>query len=260
MSTYPLFLKFSALTSLVCKILLKSLNHILDASTPYSLFKSYVESYSSFIGIVKFGWGSSLVDPEFDLKKDLLDSLNIPCIPGGTLFEYFYHRNDIDTYINFVRQNRFQWIELSRGTVSIPDNEYHDLVNRLSHEFNVMSEIGFKSADRSDLMTDSDWLVACQQSLAAGAKLLVLEARESGSAGVVDKNGDIKSSMLNHLASVISIESILFEAPVKQLQVHFIKEFGSLVNLGNISLQNVLPVIALRQNLRSETLILSSST
>ena len=239
---------------------MKSLNHILDASTPYNLFKSYVESYASFIGIIKFGWGSSLVDPEFELKKDLLDNLGIPCVPGGTLFEYFYHRNDIEAYINFVRQNRFQWIELSRGTVTIPDSEYHDLVNNLSDEFNVMSEIGFKSADRSDLMSDSDWLDACQQSLAAGAHLLVLEARESGSAGVVDKNGNIKSSMLNYLASVIGIESILFEAPVKQLQVHFIKEFGSLVNLGNISLQNILPVIALRQNLRSDTLILSASS
>lgn len=239
---------------------MKSLNHILDASTPYNLFKSYVESYASFIGIVKFGWGSSLVDPEFDLKKDLLDNLGIPCVPGGTLFEYFYHRNDVEAYINFVRQNRFQWIELSRGTVTIPNTEYHDLVNNLSDEFNVMSEIGFKSADRSDLMSDSDWLDACQQSLAAGADLLVLEARESGSAGIVDKNGNIKSSMLNHLVSVIGIESILFEAPVKQLQVYFIKEFGSLVNLGNISLQNILPVIALRQNLRSDTLILSASS
>ena len=238
---------------------MKSLNHILDASTPYSLFKSYVESYSSFIGIVKFGWGSSLVDPEFNLKKNLLDNLGIPCLPGGTLFEYFYLRNDVNAYIDFLRQNNFKWVELSRGTISIPDSEYHSFLNLFSQEFNVMSEVGYKSPDRSDSMSDSDWLEGCQLSLAAGAKLIVLEARESGSAGVVDKNGDIKSSMLDYLTSFIDSESILFEAPIKSLQVYFIKKFGPRVNLGNISLQNILPIMALRQNLRSDTLILPNS-
>lgn len=238
---------------------MNSLNHILDASTPFNLFKSYVESYSSFIGIIKFGWGSSLVDPEFSLKKNLLDNLDIPCLPGGTLFEYFYLRDDVNAYIKFLRQNNFEWVELSRGTISIPDSEYHNLVNMFSQEFNVMSEIGYKSADRSDLMSDSDWLEGCQLSLAAGAKLIVLEARESGSAGIVDKNGDIKSSMLDYLTSIIDPESILFEAPVKPLQVYFIKKFGPLVNLGNISLQSILPIVALRKNLRSDTLIIPNS-
>ena len=114
---------------------MNSLNHILDASTPFNLFKSYVESYSSFIGIIKFGWGSSLVDPEFSLKKNLLDNLDIPCLPGGTLFEYFYLRDDVNAYIKFLRQNNFEWVELSRGTISIPDSEYHNLVNMFSQEF-----------------------------------------------------------------------------------------------------------------------------
>jgi len=71
---------------------MKSLNHIIDASTPYSIFKAYISSYSKYVGILKFGWGSLLIDPEFEEKKRLLDQYKIKSTPGGTLFEYFYQR------------------------------------------------------------------------------------------------------------------------------------------------------------------------
>ena len=233
---------------------MKALNHIVDGSSPFTVFKSYVESYHAFIGIVKFGWGSCVIDPEFSLKKGMLEDLGIPCTPGGTLFEYFYLQNNIEKYLHFLRQNSFEWIEISRGTVEIPDSEYYDLVHRFSTEFYVMSEVGFKSAALSDQMTDLDWLQSCQLSIGAGAKLVILEARESGTAGVVGENGEVKTSMLNFLASNFDVESILFEAPVKSLQAHLINNFGSSVNLGNLSLQSILPVMALRNNLRAETL------
>jgi len=36
-------------------MIMKSLNHIIDASTPYSIFKAYIDSYSEYIGLLKFG-------------------------------------------------------------------------------------------------------------------------------------------------------------------------------------------------------------
>ena len=83
---------------------------------------------------------------------------------------------------------------------------------------------------------------------------MILEARESGAAGVVGGNGEIKTPMLNSLASNFEVESILFEAPVKSLQANLINNFGSRVNLGSLSLQSILPLMALRNNLRQETL------
>ena len=117
-----------------------------------------------------------------------------------------------------------------------------------------MSEVRFKSAALSDQMNDMDWLQGCQLSIDAGEKFVILEARESGTAGVVGGNGEIKTPMLNSLASNFEVELILFDAPVKSLQAHLINNFGSSVNLGNLSLQSILPVMALRNNLRSETL------
>lgn len=233
---------------------MKSLNHIIDASTPYSIFKAYISSYSKYVGILKFGWGSLLIDPEFEEKKKLLDEFNIKCTPGGTLFEYFYQKNDLNSFSDLLKRWDFNSVELSRGTITISDNEYTDLINKYATDFTVYSEVGFKSPELSDQMSPSDWIRSCQLSLDAGADFVILEARESGTAGIVDKDGIIKTPLLTHLVNTIGLESVLFEAPVKSLQAHLINLFGTDVNLGNISLQSILPLQALRQRLRSDTL------
>ena len=233
---------------------MKSLNHIIDASTPYSIFKAYISSYSKYVGILKFGWGSLLIDPEFEEKKRLLDQYKIKSTPGGTLFEYFYQQNDLNSFRDLLKRWDFCSVELSRGTITISDVEYSNLINQFSADFTVYSEGGFKCAELSDQMSPSDWIRSCQLSLDAGAEFVILEARESGTAGIVDKDGIIKTPLLTHLVNTIGMESVLFEAPVKALQAHLINLFGTDVNLGNISLQSILPLQALRQRLRSDTL------
>ena len=233
---------------------MRSLNHIIDASTPYAIFKSYIDSYAQFIGILKFGWGSLLIDPEFSDKKQLLDHHQIKSTPGGTLFEYFYQKNDLKGFHELLKRLNFDSVELSRGTIAISDAEYSKLISQFSSDFTVYSEVGFKSPELSDQMSPADWIRSCQLSLDAGAEIVILEARESGTAGIVDQNGMIKTPLLTHLVNTIGLDAILFEAPVKSLQAHLINLFGPDVNLGNISLQNILPVQALRQRLRSDTL------
>ena len=127
----------------------------------------------------------------------MLGDLGIPCAPGSTLFKYFYLQNKIDEYLHYLRHNGFERIEINRGTVEIADSDYYYLVHRFSSEFHVMSEVGFKSAALSDQMTDMDWLQGCQLSIDAGAKFVILEACESGTAGVVGGHGEIKTPMLN---------------------------------------------------------------
>ena len=33
-------------------MIMKSLNHIIDASTPYSIFKAYIDSYAEYVGLL----------------------------------------------------------------------------------------------------------------------------------------------------------------------------------------------------------------
>ena len=56
------------------------------------------------------------------------------------------------------------------------------------------------------------------------------------------------------LDSGVDPDSILFEAPTKDLQTHFIKLLGTNVNLGNIAPGDVIGLETLRLGLRSDTL------
>ena len=235
-------------------IKMNTINQIIDGGTPFSIFKSYIEAYTPHINLVKFGWGSSIIDPEIVNKIKLLKDKKIPFNPGGTLFEYYYYRNKFDEYDKFLLENGFEWIELSRGTISIDDAKYSRLLKNYSTNYSVLSEIGYKSTTKSDQMTAHDWVQSCQMSIESGADLVVIEARESGTAGIVDKHGNIKDEIIKELILKVGLNRILFEAPTKELQTFLINNYGSSVNLGNISIQNVLPLVALRQNLRSDTL------
>jgi len=59
---------------------------------------------------------------------------------------------------------------------------------------------------------------------------------------------------MDTITSVIPIESLLFEAPIKSVQTFLLKRFGSFVNLGNLSLSDLVAVQSLRFGLRSDTL------
>ncbi|HOK22400.1 MAG TPA: phosphosulfolactate synthase, partial [Bacteroidales bacterium] len=51
----------------------------------------------------------------------------------------------------------------------------------------------------------------------------------------------------------LSPDKIIFEAPQKNQQIFFIKEFGSNVNLGNVAYQDVIALETLRLGLRGDT-------
>tara|TARA_B100000579_G_C22722112_1_gene799961 strand:+ start:334 stop:1047 length:714 start_codon:yes stop_codon:yes gene_type:complete len=234
---------------------MKSINHILDASTPFEIVKYYLSSYSKLIDIYKFGWGSSLIDPEFEKKKDYCDKNDIIPVLGGTMFEYFYYKKKLITFKEYLKSHDLKWVELSRGTIDISDEEYYELITEYSEDFNVMSEVGRKNDNNLPVLTSKEWLNQSLCSIKAGAKIVILESRESGKAGIANADGSLKKELLNDLLSELDLNMILFEAPTKQIQSYLINNYGSEVNLGNINLQNILPVHALRKKLRSDTLI-----
>jgi len=62
------------------------------------------------------------------------------------------------------------------------------------------------------------------------------------------------SNLVGEIASGVPVEDIVFEAPTKNAQAWFIKQFGPAVNLGNIAPDEVIPLETLRRGLRGDTL------
>ena len=126
----------------------------------------------------------------------------------------------------------------------------------MSSEFQVFSEVGFKDVDRSLQLSPRKWIEYIKQDLDAGAIKVITESRESGKSGICRADGELRFGLIKDiLDSGINSEDLIFEAPNKSLQTHFIKMLGPEVNLANISLTDVVALETLRLGLRSDTLL-----
>src|SRR5581483_5627663 len=93
-----------------------------------------------------------------------------------------------------------------------------------------------------------------RQDLEAGASLVIMETRESGKSGMCSPNGEVREEILQGIVRAgFALDHLLFEAPTKDLQVRFVKQFGADVNLGNIAPEAVIGLETLRLGLRSDT-------
>lgn len=214
--------------------------------------EDFCEATQSYTDIVKLGWGTSFVTERLEEKINVYHSNDIPVYFGGTLFEAYVLRNQLDDYVDLLKKFNIKYVEVSNGTIWLSDDRKIDIIKDLSKEFTVLSEVGSKNPDA--IIPPYKWVRMIEAELEAGSWKVICEARESGTVGVFRPNGEIRSGLIDEIADQISTEHLLFEAPKKEQQVWFIKKFGSNVNLGNIEPSEVIPLETLRLGLRSDTL------
>lgn len=230
----------------------KGITLALDKGFSVRQAEDFCEATSNYTDIVKLGWGTSLVTQNLKQKLDVYKSYNIPVYFGGTLFEAYVLRDELDKYVKLLQDYNIEYLEVSNGTIWLSDKRKNEIIKNLSKDFTVLSEVGSKNPD--DIIPPYKWVKMIESELEAGAWKVICEARESGTVGVFRPNGEIRSGLIDEIADQISIEHLLFEAPNKDQQVWFIKKFGSNVNLGNIQPSEVISVETLRLGLRSDTL------
>jgi phosphosulfolactate synthase len=89
--------------------------------------------------------------------------------------------------------------------------------------------------------------------LDAGARRLIVEARESGVAiGVFDRHGALDARLAEQLVDGLGLETLTFEAPTKPSQFALLDHFGPSVQLGNVRLDELLRVETYRRGLHSD--------
>lgn len=230
----------------------KGITLALDKGFSVRQAEDFCEATSNYTDIVKLGWGTSLVTQNLTQKLEVYKSYNIPVYFGGTLFEAFVLRDELNKYVHLLQDHNIEYLEVSNGTIWLSDKRKNEIIKDLSKDFTVLSEVGSKNPD--DIIPPYKWVKMIESELEAGAWKVICEARESGTVGVFRPNGEIRSGLIDEIADQISIEHLLFEAPNKDQQVWFIKKFGSNVNLGNIQPAEVISVETLRLGLRSDTL------
>ena len=232
------------------------LTMVIDNGLPFAFFADAVASAAGYIDAVKFGWGTCVVTDALQRKVDCLRDRDIRFWFGGTLFEKFVVQHRFDSFLDLCRTWGCTTVEVSNGTIPLTNDAKADYVRSCAQEFEVVSEVGFKDARRSDGFSSAEWVDAIGADLDAGASLVITEARESGRSGICRPDGSLRHELIDDiLASDVDPDRLVFEAPTKELQTHFVTRLGANVNLGNIAAADVIAVETLRLGLRADTLL-----
>ncbi len=227
---------------------------VVDGGLPLGTLRDIVASAGEYLDFVKFGWGTAVVSSELGAKIELLEANDIGFYFGGTLFEKYVLQGRFDDYRALCHEWSCRYVEVSNGTIDLSNSEKTGYVRKLAEEFTVISEVGFKDAGRSDMLMPRRWIEYVEDDLSAGACLVTLEARESGSSGICHADGQLRVGLVEEIVSELPVDLLLFEAPTNELQAHMVRRVGPDVNLGNVPPTGVLALETLRLGLRADTL------
>ncbi len=230
----------------------KGLTHMLDKGLSARQVEDVVDVAADIVDLAKLGWGTAVVTPDLERKLDVYRAADIPFFFGGTLFEAYFLRDQIDDYRRLLDDLGVQHVEISDGAVSMAHEAKLEFIELFAKDFTVLSEVGSK--DPSDVMPPYRWVESMQAELEAGSWMVIAEARETGTAGLFRSNGEVRTGLVDEIVARVDARDIIFEAPRKEQQAWLIKHHGANVNLGNIRPEEILPLETLRLGLRSDTL------
>jgi phosphosulfolactate synthase len=230
----------------------KGLTHMLDKGLSAREAENVVDAAAEIVDLAKLGWGTAVVTPELERKLDVYRAADIPVCFGGTLFEAYFLRDQVDDYRRLLDTLGVRHVEISDGAASMAHDDKLEFIELFGQDFTVLSEVGSK--DASNVMPPYRWVEAMQAELAAGSWKVIAEARETGTAGLFRANGEVRTGLVDEIVARVDARDIIFEAPRKEQQAWLIRNHGANVNLGNIRPEEVLPLETLRLGLRSDTL------
>lgn len=229
----------------------KGLTMVMDKGLSLRQVEDFLEVAGVHTDIVKLGWATSFVTPNLKEKLALYRSAGIPTYFGGTLFEAFTIRGQFDEYRKVLDEFGMEYAEVSDGSMDIEHDQKCDYINKLSQQVTVISEVGSK--DAAKIFAPYKWIALMKAEIEAGSWKVIAEAREGGNVGIYRGTGEVREGLVDEILTQIPQETIIWEAPLKEQQVWFIKLIGTNVNLGNIAPAEVIPLETIRLGLRGDT-------
>ncbi len=98
----------------------EGLTMVIDKGSSLQQCKDLIESSSKYFDVIKFGWSTSNFMNNLKKKIKLFKDAGINVYFGGTLFEAFAVRNQINDYISILKEYDLNLAEVSDGSISIP--------------------------------------------------------------------------------------------------------------------------------------------
>jgi phosphosulfolactate synthase len=224
------------------------LTMVMDKGLGIEATRDFLSVAAPYVDIVKLGFGTSMVTDRLREKIEIYQAHDIPVYFGGTLFEAFLVRNQMDDYIAILQDYGLRHAEVSDGSIIIPHIEKCGYIEKLSKIVTVLSEVGSK--DATHIMPPYKWIELMKD---AGSTYVIAEAREAGNVGIYRGSGEVREGLVQEILTQIPYEKIIWEAPQKAQQVYFLELLGANVNLGNLAPSEIISLEAMRIGLRGDT-------
>lgn len=229
----------------------KGLTMVMDKGLSVRQAENLMSSSSHLVDFVKLGFGTSLITQGLKEKIEVYHQANVKVFLGGTLFEAFLVRDAVDEYKKLVASLQLKAVEISDGSILLPHDQKCAWISEFAKDYTVLSEVGHKMAGAD--ISHNEWIAMMQKELKAGSFKVIAEARESGTIGIFGKDGKADAVLIKEISQAVSLDNVLWEAPLKSQQAWFVQEFGANVNLGNIAYNEVIALETLRLGLRGDT-------
>lgn len=222
-----------------------------DAST----FLAHLEQSAHLMASMKISMACWQVADESVTRRKIAAcrEYGVPTSAGGGPMEVAAYFDKLPQYLDLCENIGFSRIEAGEGIVQTnldPDN----VVTMASDRgLEVQFELGEKHSGAFDDQTVDGLLTQGNQWLNAGAKLLVIEARENAQGvGLFDSKGTLDEKLADRFMKEFGEEKVVFEAPIKKSQFALMDHFGPGVQLGNVRLEEILRLEIYRRGLHSD--------
>ncbi|NQY66888.1 MAG: phosphosulfolactate synthase [Flavobacteriales bacterium] len=231
----------------------EGLTMVMDKGISLREAQDFNEVSAPYTDFLKLGFGTSYLTSNLKEKIKLYKDAGMMVYVGGTLFEAFVVRGKFDEFRKMLDDYGLNCAEVSDGSIVLPHDEKLEYIHKLKGQVTVVSEVGSKEAGL--IIHPSIWITMMNAELEAGSFKVIAEAREGGNVGIFRSSGNAHTMLVNKILDNVPQKHVIWEAPKKEQQVYFIKLLGSNVNLGNIAVNEVIPLETLRLGLRGDTFL-----
>lgn len=216
---------------------------------------SHLEQSHRLISRLKLSMACWLIaDESATLAKiNAARRLGVPLVTGGGPFEVAEDRGKLEAFLELVAGLGIDRIEAGEGFTKLRRSPREYLRLAESYGLSVQMELGDKHGGTFTDAIVAELIATGHTWLDAGAKAIVVEARESAQQiGLFDDSGRLNFRAAEAFAAAFGMDNTIFEAPNKKSQFDFLSHFGNCVNLSNVRLEELLRVEIYRRGLHSD--------
>ncbi|HIE74014.1 MAG TPA: hypothetical protein EYQ06_07125 [Flavobacteriales bacterium] len=143
------------------------LTMMMDKGLSFRQAEDFLASNIEHTDIIKLGFGTSIITPNVANKIKLYQDNGMMVYAGGTLFEVFAIRKQLDDYKKYMEDIGLNMVEISDGSMHMEHDVKCEIISDFAKDFKVISEVGSK--DASVEISSENWLKWMQNELSAGS-------------------------------------------------------------------------------------------